>query len=98
PVAPALSHNPAANRRHIPDLHAMSSRPDDWSRVRETFEAAVALPADGRPAYLSRTCGGDSALRQQVEALLTSHECAKSFLETPAVPPLTDAQTTRLEG
>src|SRR5712691_7538522 len=77
----------------------MSLRPDDWSRVREAFEAALALPADARPAYLSRTCGGDAALRQQVEALLASHERAKSFLETPAVPPLSDApETTRLEG
>src|SRR5438105_3197455 len=64
----------------------MSSRPDNWSRVREAFEGALAFPADARPAYLSRTCGGDAALRQQVEALLASHERAKSFLETPAVP------------
>ena len=64
----------------------MSSRPDDWSRVREAFEGALAFPADARHAYLSRTCGGDAALRQQVEALLASHERAKSFLETPAVP------------
>src|SRR5438128_5526598 len=76
----------------------MSLRPDDWSRVRETFEGALAFPADARPAYLSRTCGGDTALRQQVEALLASHERANSFLETPAVPPLPDAQTARLKG
>ena len=62
----------------------MSSRPDDWSRVREAFEGALAFPADARSAYLSKTCGGDTALRQQVEALLASHERAKSFLETPA--------------
>jgi hypothetical protein len=77
----------------------MSLRPDDWSRVREAFEGALAFPADARPAYLSRACGGDAALRQQVEALLASHERAKSFLETPAVPPLLDVpETTRLEG
>ena len=77
----------------------MSSRPDDWSRVREAFEGALAFPADARPAYLSRTCGGDAALRQQVEALLASHERAKSFLETPAAPVATIAVNTMpLEG
>jgi serine/threonine-protein kinase len=77
----------------------MSSRPDDWSRVRETFEAAVVLPADRRSAYLSKTCGGDDALRQQVEALLASHERAKSFLETPAVPvAMIAVNTLPLEG
>src|SRR5215212_4740754 len=77
----------------------MSSRPEDWSRVREAFEGALAFPADARPAYLSRTCGADAALREQVEALLASHERAKSFLEAPAVPVATVAvQTVSLEG
>src|SRR2546425_10384615 len=42
-----------------------------------------ALGKDGlgqRSAYLDETCGGDAALRQRVEALLTSHEQAGSFL------------------
>ncbi|MBI3493116.1 MAG: protein kinase [Acidobacteria bacterium] len=38
-------------------------------------------------------------LTDKLELLLDSHERAKSFLETPAVPPLTDAtETTHLEG
>ena len=77
----------------------MSSRPDDWSRVREAFEGALAFPADARPAYLSKTCGDDAALRQQVEALLASHERARSFLETPAAPVATiGVHTMPLEG
>ncbi|OLE96724.1 MAG: hypothetical protein AUG75_16880, partial [Cyanobacteria bacterium 13_1_20CM_4_61_6] len=77
----------------------MSSGPDDWPRVREVFEAAVALPADARAAYLWRTCGVDDALRREVGALLDSHERAKSFLETPATPQSTHAsRTAHLEG
>src|SRR5437764_983881 len=77
----------------------MSSGPDDWPRIREVFEAAVALPADARAAYLWRTCGVDDALRREVEALLDSHDRAKSFLETPATPQSTHAsRTAHLEG
>src|SRR5665213_1640600 len=36
-----------------------------------------------RAAYLDKACGGDTALRQRVEALLTSHEQAGSFLGKP---------------
>src|SRR5438874_13176908 len=36
-----------------------------------------------RSAYLDKACGGDTALRQRVEALLTSHEQAGSFLGKP---------------
>ena len=62
----------------------MSHRPDEWARVKELFEGARALPADARREYLASACGGDEALRQEVETLLASHERAKSFLETPA--------------
>ena len=76
----------------------MPPRPDDWPRVREVFEAALALPVDARRSFVAKTCGGDDALRQQVEQLLDSHERAHSFLETPA-PPLGDTNiTTHLEG
>ena len=48
------------------------------------FEAAFALPASERAAYLDRTCGGNAGLRQLVEALLEAHEEAGEFLEDPA--------------
>jgi hypothetical protein len=60
---------------------------------------ALALPADERPAYLTAECDGNEALRQEVESLLSSHERARSFLETPAVLPRDDSRvTSRLEG
>ena len=44
--------------------------PKDWPRVDDVFEGARALPADRRLAYLAERCGGDEALRQEVESLL----------------------------
>ena len=58
---------------------------DQWRRVREIFEGALAVPATDRDAYLLRACGGDSSARRQVEGLLASHARGSGFLETPAV-------------
>jgi hypothetical protein len=48
------------------------------------FEAAFALPALERAAYLDRACGGNAGLRRLVEALLEAHEEAGEFLEQSA--------------
>ena len=63
------------------------------------FAGARALPAERRPAYLAEACGGNEALRQEVESLLASDERAKSFLETPAAVQVQDAFAAKnLEG
>lgn len=77
----------------------MSIRPDEWAHLKELFDGARALPQDARPAYLADACGGDGALRRDVERLLASHDAAGSFLETPAamlIDPTT--MTAGLEG
>jgi tetratricopeptide (TPR) repeat protein len=53
---------------------------------REVFEAALELPPEKRDAYLDSACGGDAALRERLEALLSKHGRAGTFLERPAVP------------
>jgi serine/threonine protein kinase len=55
--------------------------PDDWPRLRELFEAALALPKDARSAFLDAACGDNVDLRARVVRLLESHERAGSFLE-----------------
>jgi serine/threonine protein kinase/tetratricopeptide (TPR) repeat protein len=51
---------------------------------RSIFMAALEREsASERSAYLDEACGGDTALRQRVEALLTSHQQAGSFLRIP---------------
>ena len=66
-------------------IHQVILPADDWPRVKEVFAGARALPADRRPAYLAEACGGNDALREEVESLLASDQRAKSFLEAPAV-------------
>src|SRR5881296_4208368 len=50
--------------------------------VEEIFHAALDQKSDQVGAFLNTACGGDELLRRRVEALLTSHERAGSFIET----------------
>ena len=74
----------------------MTFRPDEWARVKELFEGALALAPSQRSSFIASACGDDDALRRQVEELLASHGKANSFLETPAV--LGDMVHRNLEG
>ncbi len=64
--------------------------PADPNRVRDVFLAAVELPPDQRPDYLTEACGGDADLRTEVDRLLAAHADPDSILE-PASPAPTDA-------
>src|SRR5262245_32206017 len=56
----------------------------DPRRVEAVFAASLEhRSAAERAAYLDEACAGDPALRQRVEALLTAHQQAGSFLERP---------------
>ena len=77
----------------------MALPPYDRQRLKELFAGARALPAERRPAYLAEACGGNQALRHEVESLLVSDERAKSFLETPVAVQIQDAFAAQdLEG
>ncbi|MDQ3686019.1 MAG: tetratricopeptide repeat-containing serine/threonine-protein kinase, partial [Acidobacteriota bacterium] len=58
--------------------------PERWKQVEEVFQAALDFPIERREAFLDEACGDDAALRQQVEALVDSHDSAGSFIEAPA--------------
>ncbi|HEX9941197.1 MAG TPA: protein kinase [Thermoanaerobaculia bacterium] len=65
----------------------MAQKPIDserWRRVKEIFGQALDLPSAEVPAFLAEACGGDDALRGEVEALLAADRTAASFLATPA--------------
>ena len=65
----------------------------------EVFEGARALPADMRPRVLREKCGGDEALRQEVESLLAWGRRAESLLETPVQVRVDDSIVIRnIEG
>src|SRR5581483_6109087 len=55
-----------------------------WERVKELFEAALDKPAVARAAFLAAQCGGDTALRSEIESLLGEYERLGSFLNKPA--------------
>ncbi len=59
--------------------------PERWKKVDDLLQRALRLPLDERRAFLRRESGGDVALQDEVESLLSSHEQAGSFLEQPAV-------------
>ena len=57
---------------------------DAGRNVKAIFEAVLdcTSPAE-QAAYLDRVCGGDTALRARVEALLRAHQKAGHFLQGP---------------
>lgn len=58
---------------------------DQPSNLDSLFLAALAIESSAeRAEFLTRSCGPDRSLRQEVERLLASHRAAGSFLEDPA--------------
>src|SRR5262245_17600136 len=66
---------------------ALDVRPERWQQVTEIFHAALASDAARREAFLAEACGGDAALRAEVEALVAAHHEAGPFGETPLFVP-----------
>ena len=65
-------------------------RREEWARVRQLFEAALATPVERRPSFIAASCLGAPAISEQVLGLLAFHGLASGFLERPAVAPLAD--------
>ena len=58
---------------------------DHWTTVKRIHQSALDLDPSERAAFVDESCGGDEALRREVESLLTYATEAESFLERPAV-------------
>jgi serine/threonine-protein kinase len=74
---------------------------DRWRRVEELFDAAAALPAGERAAFLSHACGADRGMRAEVESLLAADDKAAGFLDRPvmaAAPPPSSSLVGRRVG
>jgi len=56
-----------------------------WQKVREVFDSALRHKPDERRRFVNEVCGDDETLLAEVESLLSSHDSAESFMETPAV-------------
>jgi eukaryotic-like serine/threonine-protein kinase len=57
---------------------------DRWRAVEQLYHQALEHPEGERGAFVRNACAGDDALRQAVESLLSVHQGAATFLETPA--------------
>jgi tetratricopeptide (TPR) repeat protein len=56
-----------------------------WKRVDELLQAVLDHPPTERAEFLQQACEGDEALEREVRSLLSSHEAAGRFLESPAI-------------
>jgi hypothetical protein len=54
-----------------------------WRRVEALCHAALERDTSERSAFLTAACGGDEALRREVDALLAHERSAEAFLESP---------------
>src|SRR5215510_12477909 len=54
-----------------------------WLQVEEIFQTALDLKPGERQHYLANACADDTALRHEVESLLSQHESAGDLLEEP---------------
>ena len=57
-------------------------KPDRWQKVDELFAAALDVSPHERAAFLDNACGGDQALRREVEKMLGFEERAQDFIQT----------------
>ena len=56
-----------------------------WTTVKRIHQSALDIDPSERAAFVDESCGGDEALRREVQSLLTYAAEAESFLERPAV-------------
>ena len=59
--------------------------PEQYAKVEPLYYSALELPPAQRAAFLTQACGGDEALRGEVESLLNAHEDAGEFIAMPAM-------------
>jgi eukaryotic-like serine/threonine-protein kinase len=59
--------------------------PELWRRVEDLYHRALEQPTSRRAEFLQQSCGGDDALRREVESLLAHETSAQNFIESPAL-------------
>jgi serine/threonine-protein kinase len=62
------------------DQRATAVNASQWSRVKEVYAAARAIPVESRAAFLAEVCGTDQSLHAEVESLLAQPVSAEGFL------------------
>jgi serine/threonine protein kinase/Tol biopolymer transport system component len=57
-----------------------------WIRAKQVFHEALDHSGPARGSFVAAACGGDAALRAQVEALLSAHDEAGDFMASAGEP------------
>jgi len=75
-----------------------TQRVPDWDRVKLIFQRVLDQPSHERAAVLLQLCGDDTALRSEVQALLSAHDTVGDSWEQPAIhlPPIAPVQPSTL--
>jgi serine/threonine protein kinase len=60
-------------------------QPDRWRHLEELYHAALEHTEDQRAAFLERACGGDQALRSEVESLIAYARQTGRIIDQPAL-------------
>src|SRR5579862_7504271 len=56
-----------------------------WRRVERIYHSVLEQEETRRAIFLTEACGGDEAVRREVELLLKYEKEARSFIELPAL-------------
>src|ERR1051325_2573356 len=59
--------------------------PELWRKIEELYYAALEREPRERAVFLDAACGGDEALRGEIESLLAYESRAENFIESPAL-------------
>lgn len=57
--------------------------PERWQKIDELFHVALACSPARLDGFLRKVCAGDQQLRLEIESLVSSHQNAESFIESP---------------
>ncbi|MEQ1923389.1 MAG: protein kinase, partial [Pyrinomonadaceae bacterium] len=56
---------------------------EHWHKVSRIFNSAIELDAERRLDFVDEECGGNEALKAEVQALISAHESFDSFIDSP---------------
>ena len=64
--------------------------PERWQQVKQILQSALERNPAERAAFLAEACADDSALRSEVESLISSHNQAGDSIEVMAAEAATE--------
>ena len=60
-------------------------KPERWRQIDALLGEALELESSRRDDFLNEACAGDEELRNRIDALLSAHKQAQTFIEVPAL-------------